>query len=177
MDSILPERVEYLTQMRRVARSDAPSRTTLLALKHPDASHGSQPILPLPEGLAHEFRRSPLAAVVDPAAVDVDELASAYMGPGPWEIDCALSLPDSCEHLHFTTKNRQSNVAISHALKIVFRVERGDDQFVDAKTGKRKLFDIVVQAPVHILSVSIAHGVSWTTRSADARPFPVPLRS
>lgn len=34
------------------------------------------------------------------------------------------------------------------------RVERGDDNALDIKTGKRKLFDIVVQTPVHILSVS-----------------------
>ena len=39
-------------------------------------------------------------------------------------------------------------------MKIVMRVERGDDTFVDLKTGKRKQFDIVVQTPVHILSVS-----------------------
>ncbi|EIN06564.1 hypothetical protein PUNSTDRAFT_136415 [Punctularia strigosozonata HHB-11173 SS5] len=148
----LDERVDYLTQMKRVARSDQPSRTTLLALKHPDSAHGSQPILPLSGELAKEFKRSPLSSIVDPNAVDIDELASSYMGPGPWDIDCSLTLPDSCEQLHFTTKNRQSNISISHTLKIVFRVERGDDQFVDHKTGKRKLFDIVVQMPVHILS-------------------------
>ena len=38
-------------------------------------------------------------------------------------------------------------------LKIIFRVERGDDEALDPTTGKRKLFDIVVQTPVHILSV------------------------
>ncbi|OBZ69941.1 hypothetical protein A0H81_10403 [Grifola frondosa] len=37
-------------------------------------------------------------------------------------------------------------------LKIIFRVERGDDYALDPHTGKRKLFDIVVQTPVHILS-------------------------
>ena len=62
-------------------------------------------------------------------------------------------MPRSCAQLHFTAKNKRSSISVGHALKIVFRVERGDDQFVDAKTGKRKLFDIVVQTPVHVLSV------------------------
>jgi hypothetical protein len=33
------------------------------------------------------------------------------------------------------------------------RLARGDDTGVDPKTGKHKLFEIVVRTPVHILSV------------------------
>jgi hypothetical protein len=39
--------------------------------------------------------------------------------------------------------------------RIVFRVQRDDDQSVDQKTGKPKLFDIVVEKPVDILAVSV----------------------
>jgi hypothetical protein len=46
-------------------------------------------------------------------------------------------------------------MSVTHLLKCVMRVERGDDVAIDPKTGKRKLFDIVVQMPVHILSVGI----------------------
>ena len=76
------------------------------------------------------------------------------MGPGPWSFHTTLKLPTACGLLHFTNKNRKSNIQIAHTLKIVIRVERGDDLHIDPKTGKRKLFDIVVQTPVHILSVS-----------------------
>ena len=57
------------------------------------------------------------------------------------------------DELRFTNKNRRSNIEVSHLLKVVMRVQRGDDEHVDPKTGKRKLFDIVVQTPVIILSV------------------------
>lgn len=76
------------------------------------------------------------------------------MSPGPWEITANLELPKSCARMHFTNKHKRSNISITHTLKIVFRVERGDDEYVDAKTGLRKHFDIVVQTPMHILSVS-----------------------
>jgi hypothetical protein len=35
----------------------------------------------------------------------------------------------------------------------MIRVERGDDEQLDPKTGKRKRFDVILQMPVHILSV------------------------
>jgi hypothetical protein len=42
------------------------------------------------------------------------------------------------------------------------RLSRGDDAGVDPKTGKNKLFEIVVRTPVHILSV----------RYVSSSPFP-----
>ena len=38
-------------------------------------------------------------------------------------------------------------------LKVIFRVQRGDDRDLDPVTGRRKMYDIVVQTPIHILSV------------------------
>ena len=99
-----------------------------------------------------DFTTSPLRGLVD--ADDDSEAASSLMGPGPWSIQALLQLPKSCDKMHFTNKHKRSNIGISHTLKIVFRVERGDDAFIDAKTGNRKHFDIVVQTPLHILSVS-----------------------
>ena len=108
------------------------------------------PILPL----TSDFSTSPLRGFVD--AEDESEAASSLMGPGPWSIQAMLQLPKSCSLMHFTNKHKRSNIGIAHILKIVFRVERGDDQFVDAKTGRRKHFDIVVQTPLHILSVRVS---------------------
>ncbi|KII95641.1 hypothetical protein PLICRDRAFT_129539 [Plicaturopsis crispa FD-325 SS-3] len=143
---LLEERIDYLTQMRRVARTDPLKRIALLALKLPTKDGG--PILPLDSDDPDAFANSPLSSIVP----QTDEAASTLMGPGPWTFHHDLPLPTSCSQLHFTNKNKRSNVSVSHTLKIIFRVERGDDVHVDAKTGKRKLFDIVVQTPVHILS-------------------------
>lgn len=145
------ERVDYWTGFRRVARTDPISRIPLLSLKH--QKKDSPPLLPLPSDNSDAFMRSPLSEVVGPED-DVSEIVSNFMGPGPWTIRKILSLPKAENGLHITNKNRRSNISVSHMLKIVFRVERGDDVAVDPQTGKRKLFDIVVQTPVHILSVS-----------------------
>ena len=135
--------------MKRIARTEAVQRHPLLSLKL-DTKDGG-PILPLDSDDPEAFRHSPLYAVVardeDPSAV-----ASSLMGPGPWAFSYDLPLPASCAALHFTNRNKASNIVVQHTLKIVFRVERGDDAHMDPKTGKRKLFDIVVQTPVHILS-------------------------
>lgn len=81
-------------------------------------------------------------------------MASSFMGPGPWTFQQDLKLSNSCRALHFTNKNKQSNMVVSHTLKFVIRVESGDATAIDPKTGKKKLFDIMIHTPVHILSVS-----------------------
>lgn len=151
---MLEERVDYWTDFKRVARTDPISRIPLMALRHPQKD--GPPILPLNPDELQAFSRSPFADIVPPGE-DVGEYASSLMGPGPWRIRKDVSLPDSCTQLHFTNRNKQSNIFITHMLKIIFRVERGDDEAVDAHTGKRKLFDIVVQTPIHILSCLCNH--------------------
>lgn len=146
----LAERVDYHTNFKRVARSEGVKRIGLLSIKL-DSKEGGQ-ILPLQSDDPEAFRHSPLYSLISPDD-DPSEVASNLMGPGPWTFSRDLNLPASCALLHFTNKNKRSNITVSHILRIVFRVERGDDEFIDPKTGKRKLFDIVVQTPVHILSV------------------------
>jgi hypothetical protein len=75
------------------------------------------------------------------------------MGPGPWTLQLALKVPNGSGMLHFSNKNKRGPIQISHALTIMIRVERGDDEQLDPKTGKRKRFDVILQMPVHILSV------------------------
>jgi hypothetical protein len=147
---LLEERVEYHTMMKRVARSDPATRLLLLSLKNEGPGH----ILPLESDDQEAFSKSPFHMVSPPSStMSESELAASFMGPGPWSFHCDLELNMSCQDLHFSNRNKKSNITVSHALKIVMRVERGDDVLVDPKTGKRKMFDIVVQAPVHILSV------------------------
>ena len=82
------------------------------------------------------------------------EIAANLMGPGPWTLQLALKVPNT---LHFSNKNKRGPLQISHALTIVIEVERGDDEQLDPNTGKRKRFDVVLQMPVHILSVLYPH--------------------
>ncbi len=57
---------------------------------------------------------------------------------------------------------------MKHTIKIVIRVERGDDKFVD-KRGRRKRWDIVVQVGVNMLAVS-------TRLFTDARALIPPFK-
>ena len=142
--------MDYYTQMRRIARTEPLSRTVLLNVKsEAQDSH----ILPLESDDVDAFRKSPFYNLATPND-DLSEMASSLMGPGPWTFHQDLHLPHSCSYIHFTNKNRSSNIVITHILKWAIRVERGDDTAINPKTGKRKLFDIVVQIPVNILSVS-----------------------
>ncbi|KAL1938554.1 hypothetical protein VTO73DRAFT_11577 [Trametes versicolor] len=146
---LIEERVDYWTQFKRISRTDPIIRNSLLALKY--AKKDGPPILPLLSDDPDAFRQSPLIDIIDPSD-DLGQVVSNLMGPGPWTIRKNLQLPKTGESLHTTNKNKRSNISVSHMLKIIFRVERGDDCAVDPQTGKRKLFDIVVQTPVHILS-------------------------
>jgi hypothetical protein len=60
-----------------------------------------------------------------------------------------------CFILHFIPDVFNGRWHRTHMFRIVFRVQRDDDQSVDQKTGKPKLFDIVVEKPVDILAVSV----------------------
>jgi arrestin-related trafficking adapter 3/6 len=144
------ERVDYYSDFRRAVRTDTINRHVLLALKDPHKHHHH--ILPLESDDIEAFKRSAMYN-----GADSDEELSAtianLMGPGPWHVQKDLRLPKSCNELHFTNKNKKSNIVISHTLKVIFRVQRGDDQEMDKVTGKRKMFDIVVQSPINILSV------------------------
>lgn len=57
---------------------------------------------------------------------------------GPWNIESVLKLPSCSSRLNFSTAHDRANISIVHVLKIMLRVERGDDNFVDSR-GKRKV--------------------------------------
>nr|GAT57857.1 predicted protein [Mycena chlorophos] len=145
----LEEKVEYYSQLRRIVRSDPVVQIPLLSVKHPDKKGG--PILPLNLDEPNVLETTPLLELMSPED-DLSVLASEWMGAGPWTFHRDLQIPPSCAALHFTNKNKQSSMVVTHLLKCIIRIERGDDAAIDSKTGKRKLFDIVVQTPVHILS-------------------------
>ncbi|KAJ3724379.1 hypothetical protein C8R42DRAFT_577629 [Lentinula raphanica] len=156
MSSVRTEKIEYHTQFKKVERTDPLLTVPLLSVKHespPSSSSSKAAIL-----RKHKRCRLPPNAI--------SSLASSLMGPGPWTLSLSLppELVDVGRGLLPSNKNKRSNVTISHLLKCVIRVERGeleDDDAQDEELNpdeqpKRKLFDIVVQTPIQILSVSVA---------------------
>ena len=143
--------------MERIGRTEGIRRIPLLSIQRPNKQSGH--ILPLESDEAEAFRNSPLypffVPTDDPSDEELSTAVSSLMGPGPWTFSRDLKLPASCSQIRFTNNNRKSNITVSHTLKIAIRIERGDNHDLDPKTGKRRLFDIVVQTPVHILSVRL----------------------
>ncbi|KAI9441621.1 hypothetical protein H4582DRAFT_1933824 [Lactarius indigo] len=134
---VLEEQVIFFTFEPKVRRTDSPRHFNLLSLESRDKD---SPLLPL----SRTVRDSPLHDLPS-------ELAANLMGTGPWPIQMALKVPS--KKLHFSNKNRRGPIQIFHTLKIVVRVERGDDKQMDPKTGQRKRSNVTLQMPVHILSV------------------------
>ncbi|KAH9013780.1 hypothetical protein EDB84DRAFT_1531755 [Lactarius hengduanensis] len=128
----LEEQVIFFTFESMFRRIDAGRRFELLSLESRDKD---SPLLPLSQ----------------------TSLPRNLMGPGPWSLQMDLKVPNGSRALHFSNKNRRAPIQISHILKIVTRVERGDDKQMDPKTGKRKRFDVILRVPVHILSVLYLH--------------------
>jgi hypothetical protein len=133
----LEEQVIFYTFEPKMRRTDAARHFSLLSLESRDKF---SPVLP----------HSP--ATDSPLQDMPSEVAASLMGPGPWTLQLALKVPNGSGMLHFSNKNKRGPIQISHALTIVIRVERGDDEQLDPKTGKRKRFDVILQMPVHILS-------------------------
>ena len=146
-----------MTYIKKAGINQNATRQVLRCLKYPG---GSQiPILPLTE---EDPRKSPLYAL---AREDLEytgqsegerasELASEWMGPGPWPLRFNVEISTAYNMLRPTNMNKKGDITVCHTLKLIIRVEKGVTGDGD-ESKKRKLYDIVVQYPVHILSVSI----------------------
>ncbi|KAF8554937.1 hypothetical protein OG21DRAFT_1439498 [Imleria badia] len=154
----LDERTEYYTRAELRARSDVIRRATLLVIRHQNSDERhSKPILPLTSDEQDAFRNSPLYRFLKHGE-DESEVASSFMGPGPWTIRNQLRVPDSCSILHPSNQNKGSNVTVNHTLKLVLRVEKEEGTVT---TGRKKMYDIVIHIPIQILS---CHCTSeWTS--------------
>ncbi|KAI9465255.1 hypothetical protein BJY52DRAFT_1414227 [Lactarius psammicola] len=132
------KQVIFFTLKPKTRRTDAPRRFDLLSLECGDEN---LPLLPHSQ------------TVTDSPLHDMpSELSANLMGAGPWTLQMILKVPNGSGTLHFSNKNRRAPIQISHTLRIVIRVERGDDKQMDPKTGQRKRFNVILQLPVHILS-------------------------
>jgi len=139
--------VEYFYSFSPSVRTEPERRFKLLSLESRDEN---TPLLPVP--LTTSPTDSPLHAVLN-ADDNSSEFIANLMGPGPWTFPMALRVPSVQGMLHFSNKNKCAPIEISHALKVVIRVQRAGEQEIDPETGKLKFFDLTMRTPVHILSV------------------------
>ena len=155
---IRAEKSDYYAQERKVARHQSPKQIILLFIKQPDVMEGIQPLLPIISDDPNAARDSPIAPMALQAALndpnhgifDIDGqddgMYAALLDPlGPWHLEKTLPLPDCSSMMRFTTRHENTNISVAHWLKVVLRVERGDDVMMDGK-GRRKQFDIIMWA-------------------------------
>jgi hypothetical protein len=142
------ERVDSYVSTMAMTRT-VTSAIPLLNLQNDDET---KPLLPLSSSDPLAFENSPFASL-RPWGPRTSEVVSDLLGPGPWPVRVVLRLPADCGLLHPTSRGRVSSIHITHALRFTMRLARGDDAAMDTRTNKRKLFDVVVRSPVHILSV------------------------
>jgi hypothetical protein len=143
---LFAERIEYV----RGIEWGPTHHIELLSLKYPNED--GRAILPLESHGIEAFKNSPLYAMCAPGD-DPSEMASSFMGPGPWSLRKDLKLP-SCTSMQFTCKSKSGHIVISHVLKFIVRVEGSDDSQESSNRKYRNLYDIIVQAGVKIFSVS-----------------------
>lgn len=149
MSVFLEEKVQYFAQNRRVSRSENVRRFELTRVNHDDED---VPLLPILSESPDAIRESPLSAwMINPTSSD-DTTPSCLDPLGPWELEGVVRVPRIDSGIKFTTTNPRSNLAVTHIVKVVLRVDRGDDEYLDAK-GRRKKWDIIVEANTHVLSV------------------------
>ena len=142
--------------MQKVAKAPKASRQVLFSLKY---SSKNTPILPLRE---EDPRKSPLYSLVredleytgQGEEERASQLATEWMGPGPWPLRFNVEIPNTYGGLRPTNMNKKGNITVCHVLKIIIRVEKGNAYEGDGDGLKKKMYDIIIQYPVHLLSVS-----------------------
>lgn len=92
---------------------------------------------------------------------------------GPWNIESYLKLPECSTKVNFSTNHDRANITVSHVLKVMLRVERGDDDFLDSK-GKRKVSFSVGGAASQLTISSHSCGMSLSNHPSTSSPVAAP---
>lgn len=166
--------VDYYAHGRKVARHEPPRFYELVQVREPVKEIR---LLPIFSESPNAGQNSPLKPFVHPDEGDLtfdvippsastailertSDVASHLLAPaGPWRLRFEAKLPGCDSNMRFTNKYPGSRIPIVHKLKIALRVSKGVASEKDSK-DKLKLFDIIIETPIHILSVSFAliHG-------------------
>ncbi|GAA5986070.1 hypothetical protein JCM10908_006394 [Rhodotorula pacifica] len=154
----LEQKTSYFASVhsgRKLTRHETPKRFQLLRIENKDPK---EPLLPILSDDPNVLASHPLREFFINASSSDDETPSLLDPIGPWHLDGVLQLPDCSNKLNVTTNHDKANISIAHTLKIMMRVERGDDEYLDSK-GNRKLWDIVVEAGVVMLSCRLSQNI------------------
>lgn len=174
----LDEKTTYYAHERSMAKQDHTKHIVLARYQH---NEEGVPMLPILSDDAEAIMDHPLKPwFINPTSSD--NTTPACLDPfGPWDLETAIPVPND-NRLRFSMTNPQANMAVKHSVRITLRVERGDDQFLD-REGRRKRFDIIVEAQVNLLSTATAQTIlpayssEPPTSSADVHPVPSGSRS
>ncbi|BGO93624.1 hypothetical protein NBRC10512_001242 [Rhodotorula toruloides] len=154
----LEQKTSYFASVssgRKLTRHETPKRFQLLRIENKDPK---EPLLPILSDDPNVLANHPLKDFFINTSSSSDETPSLLDPIGPWHLDGTLQLPDCSTKLNVSTNHEKSNISITHTLKIMLRVERGDDEYLDSK-GNRKLWDIVVEAGAVMLSCHLSQNV------------------
>ncbi|GAA5938881.1 uncharacterized protein JCM15063_004897 [Sporobolomyces koalae] len=154
----LEQKTSYFASVnsgRKLTRHESPRKVMLVRVDHKDPD---EPMLPILSDSQNVLLDHPLRDWFINATSSDDSTPSLLDPDGPWHLEHHLQLPDCSSKINFSTGHEKANIAISHILKVMIRVERGDDEYLDPK-GKRKRWDIVVETPVHLLSCRCAQNL------------------
>ncbi|SCZ89070.1 BZ3500_MvSof-1268-A1-R1_Chr1-1g00932 [Microbotryum saponariae] len=153
--AVLEQKTNYFASGRKLTRHETPKKFPLLRIEHKDPK---EPLLPILSDDPKAITDHPLAGFfINPDTSD--DTTPALLDPlGPWHIESYLQLPTCASKIAFSTHHEQSNIATSHIIKVMLRVERGDDEYLDSK-GNRKLWDVIIESPIHILACQCAQNI------------------
>jgi arrestin-related trafficking adapter 3/6 len=164
---IISRPVHYHARGPQVSRNETPRHLELLALNPPDKDKEPR-LLPILSDSPMAVASSPLAQYARPgsarplpalasteALLQSSEISSHLLNPsGPWRLSLNLPVPDCSSGIHFTNKLRGARIVVVHHLRVGLRVSSGLSEY-DGNGNKSKMFDIIVEIPVNILSVRI----------------------
>lgn len=162
----LEERTAYYAKGRRVVRHEVPRRWTLLKVLPNSQEDGILPIMStaqdaLKASHVTQYARAAQQLYSDASDFAATDAVASLMDPtGPWELALDLEVPKCAStRINISSNHNKSNIAVHHLVKIAIRVERIDASSDSSKrssaTGKapdskRKLFDIIIDAPISI---------------------------
>src|SRR5258707_19251 len=152
---------DYYAHGRTIVRHGPIRRWELLSLRQ---SEKLEPLLPILSDSSSACSSSPLApyaradsnaeihSVASTATTSLDEAVCQLLSPsGPWRLGFKLRIPDCSSTVHPTNRSPTALITVAHIFKFVMRVSSARN--VDSK-GTPKLFEITVEIPINILSVS-----------------------
>ncbi len=152
---------DYYAHGRTIVRHGPIRRWELLSLRQ---SEKLEPLLPILSDSSSACSSSPLAPYAradsnaeipsgaSTATTSLDEAVCQLLSPsGPWRLGFKLRIPDCSSTVHPTNRSPTALITVAHIFKFVMRVSSARN--VDSK-GTPKLFEITVEIPINILSVS-----------------------